>query len=224
MLKKQKCVLSYSGGKDSTLALYHMLQTAEPVALIAMLEEQGQRSRSHGMDTDLIAAQAQALGLPIITAAASWQDYEAKFAEVLQSCQQQGIAVLATGDLDVPAVGSWHEQMAHAAGLELCMPLLQRSHQAVVDEFIALGFVAIVVTVNLSLGMRPEDLGRQFDREFVQELQARGIDVAGEGGEFHTTVIDGPIFSQPLNVRQGERVYHGEYGFLPLYVNTTTEE
>ena len=72
--------------------------------------------------------------------------------------------------------------------------------------------------------MLPEDLGRYFDREFVQELQARGIDVAGEGGEFHTTVIDGPIFSQPLNVRQGERVYHGEYGFLPLYVNTTTEE
>ena len=89
MLKKPKCVVSYSGGKDSTLALYHMLQTAEPVALIAMLEEQGQRSRSHGMDTDLIAAQAQALGLPIITAAASWQGYEAKFAEVLQSCQQQ---------------------------------------------------------------------------------------------------------------------------------------
>ena len=93
MLKKPKCVLSYSGGKDSTLALYHMLQTAEPVALIAMLEEQGQRSRSHGMDTALIAAQAQALGLPIITAAASWQDYEAKFAEVLKSCQQQGKAL-----------------------------------------------------------------------------------------------------------------------------------
>ena len=93
-----------------------------------------------------------------------------------------------------------------------------------VDEFIDLGFVAIVVTVNLSLGMQPEDLGQRFDREFVQELQARGIDVAGEGGEFHTTVIDGPIFSQPLNVRQGERVYHGEYGFLPLYVNTTTEK
>ena len=88
MLEEQKCVLSYSGGKDSTLALFHMLQTAEPVALIAMLEEQGQRSRSHGMDTALIAAQAQALGLPIITAAASWQDYEAKFAEVLKSCQR----------------------------------------------------------------------------------------------------------------------------------------
>ena len=55
MLKKPKCVLSYSGGKDSTLALFHMLQTAEPVALIAMLEEQGQRARSHGMDTTLIA-------------------------------------------------------------------------------------------------------------------------------------------------------------------------
>ena len=183
MLKKPKCVLSYSGGKDSTLALYHMLQTAEPVALIAMLEEQGQRSRSHGMDTALIEAQAQALGLPFITAAASWQDYEAKFAEVLKSCQKQGIAVLATGDLDVPAVGSWHEQMAHTAGLELCMPLLQRSHQAVVDEFLDLGFVAIVVTVNLSLGMQPEDLGRHFDREFVQELQTRGIDCTGQAAQ-----------------------------------------
>ncbi|UOO90197.1 diphthine--ammonia ligase [Vitreoscilla massiliensis] len=219
MQQKQKCVVSYSGGKDSSLALYHMLQTTEVVGLIAMLEEQGQRTRSHGMDTDFISAQAQLLGLPIITAAASWQDYEAEFAKLLAQCQHQGVSVLATGDLDVPAVGSWHEQMAHAAGLQLQMPLLQRPHQAVVDEFIDLGFVAIVVTVNLSLGMRPEDLGREFNREFVQELQQRGIDVAGEGGEFHTSVIDGPIFAQRLAVRQGSKVYHGDYGFLPLYVD-----
>ena len=219
MQQKQTCVVSYSGGKDSSLALYHMLQTTEVVGLIAMLEEQGQRSRSHGMDTAFITAQAQALGLPIISAAASWQDYEAEFAKLLNQCQQQGVSVLATGDLDVPAVGSWHEQMAQAAGLQLQMPLLQRPHQAVVDEFIDLGFIAIVVTVNLSLGMRPEDLGREFNREFVQELQQRGIDVAGEGGEFHTSVIDGPIFSQRLAVRQGSKVYHGDYGFLPLFVD-----
>ena len=219
MQQKQTCVVSYSGGKDSSLALYHMLQTTEVVGLIAMLKEQGQRSRSHGMDTAFITAQAQALGLPIISAAASWQDYEAEFAKLLKQCQQRGVSVLATGDLDVPAVGSWHEQMAQAAGLQLQMPLLQRPHQAVVDEFIDLGFIAIVVTVNLSLGMRPEDLGREFNREFVQELQQRGIDVAGEGGEFHTSVIDGPIFSQRLAVRQGSKVYHGDYGFLPLFVD-----
>ena len=99
MQQKQTVLVSYSGGKDSSLALYHMLQTTEVVGLIAMLEEQGQRSRSHGMDTAFITAQAQALGLPIISAAASWQDYEAEFAKLLKQCQQQGVSVLASGQL-----------------------------------------------------------------------------------------------------------------------------
>ncbi|GGE79535.1 diphthine--ammonia ligase [Priestia taiwanensis] len=209
-------ITSFSGGKDSVLALYKAMQVGEAVGLIVMLEEEGQRSRSHGMPPELIQAQASSLGLPVYMAAASWADYEQVFMELLEKAKNEGTEVLVTGDLDMPEHGCWHDKVTKNAGLKLGMPLWEMDHRAAVDEFINLGFVTVVVTVNLSLGMREEDLGRTFTHEYIKELEDRGIDPCGEGGEFHTTVIDGPIFKEPIPVRQGEILRNGEYAFLPL--------
>ena len=84
------------------------------------------------------------------------------------------------------------------------------------EEFITLGFRSVVVTVNLKLGMKVEDLGKILTLEYIQELESRDIDPCGEGGEFHTTVIDGPIFNKAIPIRQCNIVYHEEYAFLPL--------
>ena len=106
--------------------------------------------------------------------------------------------------------------MTKKAGLKLAMPLWEMNHRQAVDEFIDLGFITMIVTVNLSLGMTEEDLGRILTYDYVQELEARGIDPCGEGGEFHTTVIDGPLFKQPILVRKCSIVRDGDYAFLPL--------
>ncbi|KKO52212.1 diphthine--ammonia ligase [Paenibacillus sp. DMB20] len=211
-----KFVASFSGGKDSTLALYKAMKVGEAVGLIVMLEEEGQRSRSHGMPPELINAQAESIGLPVYTGAASWEDYEAVYMELLEKAKEQGAEVLVTGDLDVPAHGCWHDKVTTNAGLKLGMPLWEMDHLETVQEFINLGFVTIVVTVNLSLGMSEDDLGRILTHEYVKELEARGIDPCGEGGEFHTTVIDGPIFRRPVPVRRCQIVKDGTYAFLPL--------
>ena len=215
-LKGQKFIASYSGGKDSTLALYAALQTGEALGLIIMLEEQGLRSRSHAMPLDIIYAQAQSIGLPIFTASANWQDYEAEFLKLLGKAQDMGAQTLVTGDLDLPEHSCWHEKVAMQAGLELYMPLWQRPHLEVVQEFIKHGFRTIVTTVNLTLGMTADDLGQTLSLDYIQALQRRGIDPCGEGGEFHTTVLDGPLFKNPIAVRQGEILYHGDYAFLTL--------
>lgn len=215
-MKQKKSVVSFSGGKDSTLALYHTLQTGEPLALLMMLEEQGLRSRSHAMPMEMIQAQAASIGLPLLSAASAWENYEQHFLQLLQQGKALGAEVLVTGDLDVPAQNSWHAQMAQRAGLALHMPLYNREHRETVDEFIALGFSAIVVTVNLALGMRPADLGRVLRSDFIEELESRGIDPSGEGGEFHTTVVAGPIFKTPVTVQQGTIIYRDNYAFLPL--------
>ncbi|WCF08298.1 diphthine--ammonia ligase [Paenibacillus thiaminolyticus] len=209
-------VASFSGGKDSTLALYKSMQVGEAVGLIVMLEEEGQRSRSHGMPPELVQAQAESIGLPVYTAATSWADYEKNFMILLAKAKSEGAEVLVTGDLDVPAHGCWHDRVTRIAGLQLGMPLWEMDHLEAVRQFIDLGFVTMLVTVNLSLGMREDDLGRVLTHEYVGELLARGIDPCGEGGEFHTTVIDGPIFRQPIPVRKGEMARSGEYSFLPL--------
>ncbi len=216
MAPGQKFVASYSGGKDSTLALYHALKMGQAAGLIAMLEEHGQRSRSHAMPLEIIHAQAQALGLPILLASASWQSYEAEFLKMLSEARQLGAEVLVNGDLDMPEHGCWHEKVAAQAGLQLCMPLWQRPHLEVIQEFIQLGFQTMLVTVNLKLGMTAADLGRIMTLDYVDELLRRGIDPCGEGGEFHTTVLDGPLFKKPISVRQGEILYHGDYAFLAL--------
>ncbi|WP_045519481.1 diphthine--ammonia ligase [Neobacillus niacini] len=211
-----KFIASFSGGKDSVLALYKAMKVGEAVGLIVMLEEEGKRSRSHGMPPELIHAQANSIGLPVYTAAASWTDYEKVFISLLENAKNQGAELLVTGDLDMPAHGCWHETVTKKAGLKLGMPLWEMNHREAVEEFINLGFVTIMVTVNLSLGMREDDLGRTLTREYVNELEARGIDPCGEGGEFHTTVIDGPIFKHPIPVRKCEIMKDGEYAFLPL--------
>lgn len=212
----RKFIASFSGGKDSVLALYKAMQDGEAIGLIVMLEEEGKRSRSHGMPPALIQAQADSIGLPVYTAAASWAQYEEVFMKLLEQGKHQGAEVLVTGDLDMPAHGCWHDKVTKNAGLGLGMPLWEMDHKEAVLEFIHLGFKTIVVTVNLSLGMREDDLGRVLTLDYIQELEARGIDPCGEGGEFHTTVLDGPIFKKPISVRKCEIWRQDEYAFLPL--------
>ena len=219
---QQKFIVSYSGGKDSTLALYHTMQVGKALGLIVMLEEQGLRSRSHAMSMEIIQAQANALGLPIITASSSWNDYETEFLKLLAHAKQQGAEVLVTGDLDMPEHGCWHDQMTQQAGLKLCMPLWQRPHREVIEEFIQLGFKTMIVTVNLSLGMKVDDLGKILTLDYIQELENRRIDPCGEGGEFHSTVIDGPLFTSPIAVRKGDILYHENYAFLALELESNS--
>ncbi|QNX59776.1 Dph6-related ATP pyrophosphatase [Acinetobacter seifertii] len=212
----KKSIVSFSGGKDSSLALYHAMKTGKVMGLIVMLEEHGQRSRSHAMPLDIIRAQAQAIGLPVFMASSSWNDYESKFISLLNEAKQKGAEVLVTGDLDMPEHGCWHDRVTQTVGLKLGMPLWLRPHREVVEEFIQFGFKSVLVTVNLKLGMKVEDLGKTLTLEYIQELENRGIDPCGEGGEFHTTVIDGPIFNKAIPVRKLDIVYHEEYAFLPL--------
>ena len=214
--QNRKFVASYSGGKDSSLALYQAMQMGEPVALIVMLEDQGLKSRSHGMSLDIIHAQAKAIGLPIYSASATWQDYESQFIQLLQKTQALGAESLVTGDIDLMAHAEWNQSVCDKSKLSLCMPLWQRPRSDIVHEFIQLGFQSIIVTVNLNLGMTVEDLGQVLSLEYVDELFARGIDPCGEAGEFHTTVIDGTIFKHPLSVIKGDILYHENYAFLPL--------
>lgn len=214
--EQRQSIVSFSGGKDSSLALYHAMQTGTVIGLIVMLEEQGQRSRSHAMPLEIIRAQADAVALPVFMTSSSWADYETRFIALLDQAKQHGAEVLVTGDLDMPEHGCWHDRVTQQVGLKLGMPLWLRPHREVVEEFIQLGFKSVIVTINLKLGMQVADLGKILTLDYIQELEDRGVDPCGEGGEFHTTVIDGPIFNKAIPVRHGDIVYHEEYAFLPL--------
>ena len=192
-----RAFFSWSGGKDSMLALHRALAAGASVeALLAMFDESGERSRSHAIAPPLMRAQAVALGIPLVIASAGWADYESVFNAQLRRFAAQGITHGLFGDIDLQPHRDWEEKVCAAAGLRAGLPLWQEPRRALVDELLALGYRARVVCVDarfLDAGF----CGREFDATFLADLPA-GVDACGENGEFHTFVFDGPRFAAPV--------------------------
>ena len=215
-LRATKYFCSWSGGKDSCLALHRtMSRWGRPACLVNMLTEDGVHSRSHGLPATLLDAQAAAIGVPIVHGSATWEDYEAQFVACLKDLQAQGVTAGVFGDIDLQVHWDWEKSVCAQAGMIALEPLWQAAHRDLVAEFLTAGFEAMIVTVNLT-AVPEEFLGRVFSPETVADLEALGVDPSGEGGEFHTVVLDGPIFSRrvPYEIVGVHR--HGDYATLEL--------
>lgn len=190
-------LVSWSGGKDSCLALWHARQSGMSVTrLITAMDESGSGSRSHGVPPELITAQADALGLDLRFYDTSWKTYEDKFIAMLKEAREDGIQHAIFGDIDLVPHREWEEKVCAQAGLQAVLPLWNEPRIKLVDEFLALGFKAVVVCVNGNY-LSEDFCGREFDAAFLSDLPA-GVDACGENGEFHTFVYDGPMFSGPV--------------------------
>jgi uncharacterized protein (TIGR00290 family) len=182
-----------------------------------MLTEDGRRSRSHGLAREVLEAQAAAIGAPLLTASATWDDYETAFIELLKLASHRGAATAVFGDIDIPRHRAWEEKVSAAAGLEAALPLWQEDRFSLLEEWWSAGFKARIVVAREGLVDR-RYLGRVLDREVALELAAAGVDPCGENGEFHTVVTAGPLFKQPLQVRLGEQVLRSGCWFQDLAV------
>lgn len=208
-MKKSFC--SWSGGKDSCLALYRALQNGFDVRyLLTMFDETENRSRSHAVARELIEAQADALGIELLTAKASWQNYEEVFVETLKDFQNQQITHGIFGDIDLEPHREWEEKVCALAEIEAVLPLWSENRRKLVDEFIAEGFKAVVVCVNEKF-LDTSFCGRIFDENFLADLP-EDVDACGENGEFHTFVFDGKIFKNPVKYEVAE-IYRHETQF-----------
>ncbi|BCL76988.1 ATP pyrophosphatase [Jeongeupia sp. HS-3] len=209
-------VASWSGGKDSCLALHRAIAAGHaPVALITMLDETGARSRSHGIPPAILTLQAAALGVPLITGNAGWSDYEAEFVARLGRARDDfGARAAVFGDIDLQAHRDWEEMVCARTELGALLPLWQQDRRALVEEMIDSGIRAMIVSCNEALG--PDFLGRSIDAQTLADLDAAGVDVCGENGEYHTLVLDAPRFAAPLDVVCGEKQLHGSYWFIEL--------
>lgn len=207
---------SWSGGKDSCLAMYHaMREGGKPRFLLTMLTEDNERSRSHGLPVTLIRKQALALGIPLVVRATSWDDYEVTFLSALREFERQGVEVGVFGDIDIDAHREWVEQVCCSAAIRPYQPLWKQARRRLLEELFKTGFKATIVVVKEGTLDR-RFLGKTLDADVVLEIEEMGIDSSGEQGEYHTVVTDGPIFSAPLHLDMKRQVLRDGYWFLEV--------
>ena len=211
--------LSWSGGKDSALVLWMLRrQLLEPEALITTVTENYERVSMHGVRRELLARQAEALGIPLVEVlippACVNEIYEARMAEAFAVGPLSGVEMVAFGDLFLEDVRAYRERRLEAAGRRGLFPLWGQDTAALAREFIEAGFEATLVCVDpgaLDAGF----CGRRYDERLLAELPPR-VDPCGENGEFHTFVTAGPIFRDPVACETGEIVEREGFVFCDL--------
>jgi uncharacterized protein (TIGR00290 family) len=204
--------LSWSGGKDSALALHALRAGSEHdvVALLTSVTREYDRVSIHGVRRALLQAQAEALGLPLIEVAlepkSSDAAYQRAFLEALAKLAERHPSVrgIAFGDLYLRDVRDYRDRLLAETVFRGLYPLWGQPTRALAESFVAAGFRATLVCVD-ETQLDASFAGRAYDRALLDELPA-SADPCGENGEFHTFVHDGPIFARPIPIEQGEIV------------------
>jgi uncharacterized protein (TIGR00290 family) len=213
-------VLSWSGGKDSALALWALRreERVEPVALLTTLTEEYARISMHGVRRELLEAQAGAAGLPLvevgIPAACSNDVYEQRMAQTLASTELAGVDAVAFGDLFLTDVRAYREERLGRVGKRAVFPVWGRDTERLARTFIQAGFEAVLVCVD-PRRLDPSFAGRRYDEALLGDLPA-GVDPCGENGEFHTFVNAGPIFARPIPHEIGDVVERDGFAFCDV--------
>ncbi len=202
--------MNWSGGKDSALALWRILQTGQYSidTLLTTLNAANRRVSMHGVREELLDAQAARLNLPqtklVLPEETSMTDYQQQMGITLEPLVEAGVTHAVFGDLFLADLRAWRETQLARWSLTGVFPLWQIPSLQLLDEFWAAGFATVVVSVN-SAYLDASFCGRVLDRAFVDGLPP-GVDPCGENGEFHTFVYQAPYFSAPIPIRIGETV------------------
>jgi len=201
-------VTSWSGGKESCFACYKAMLDGFEVSHLLNFISKEERCMSHGLDSKLMVAQSQAIGIPIVQREVTWDTYEEGFKAAMRELKQMGVEGAVFGDIDIQEHKDWVDRVCGEVGVTPMEPLWGLNPKQILIDFIEEGFEAIVVNVKADL-FGEEWLGRKLDRSFLEDLQKlrreHDFHICGESGEYHTLVIDGPIFEKRIRVLDGRR-------------------
>lgn len=217
-MKTKKAFCSWSGGKDSALALHRAMKdvSIEVTHCLNTITEDGKYSRSHGIRTDILRSQVEAMGFSIVQVPTTWDTYEAQFKKAASALKEEGISVGIFGDIDLEPHREWVERVCEEIGITPILPLWLGKRDVLMNEFIDAGFEA-VVTATEGSAMGKEWLGRAIDQKFIDDLSKEShIDLCGEKGEYHTIVLNGPMFKKRLVIRKTDPGKIEKHWFLNI--------
>jgi uncharacterized protein (TIGR00290 family) len=219
-LEKLKAFCCWSGGKESSLSCYKVMQNKkyEVAYLLNMISIDGKCSRSHGISSESLRAQAKAIGIPIVQRRTTWKSYEEEIKKAISDFKKENVCTGVFGDIDLQGHKDWVERVCKEIGVSPILPLWKDKRDEILKEFIEIGFKAIVIATKADL-LGKEWLGREIDERFVRDLKNIGnIDLCGENGEYHTFVYDGPIFKTFVKFVPGKKILKDERWFLEIVV------
>jgi diphthine-ammonia ligase len=213
----KQAFVSWSGGKDCCLACYRASSLGLNVRyLLNMLSEDGRISRSHGLPARWIQTQAEAMEIPLVQQKTTDDTYANEFKNALSNLRQMGITDGIFGDIDYESHRQWNNEVCAESGIIPHLPLWQEDQDKLVREFIDAGFEAVVVTTKADL-LGDEWLGRKLDYDFLADLsKLENVTPCGEAGEFHTLVVDGPLFKKRIEIGETKKIFKDGYRFLDI--------
>lgn len=207
-----KTILNWSGGKDSARALYELQRqpgTLEISQLVTTISMAYDRITQHGVKTELLLKQADAIGLPLyciyLPDSPTMENYNRMMSRSFHYFKTCGYSDTVYGDIFLENLRSFREEKASEMGFKAHFPLWKRSTEELARSFVDAGFKAITVCVD-DRYLGEDFIGREYNHQFLDDLPD-GVDLCGEYGEFHTFVYDGPVFSSPVPVRKAEIVH-----------------
>ncbi len=205
---KTKVISSWSGGKDCCLALYRAMKLGYKAGvLLNFISGATGRGCFHGLAGSLLRRQAELLGIPLAQRPVSpdMQEYEKEFKAAVQDIRGDTISHMVFGDIYLLDHHSWVQRVCSEIDIIPLQPLWNEPVDDLIAGFCGAGFKAVIISCRSDL-LGKEYLGRYVDRELADELKKKGICPCGENGEYHTLVVDGPIFSRPLRILRAEPV------------------
>ena len=212
----KRFVASYSGGKDSVLAVYRAVNAGlRPMGLMTTYNMDSKRSWFHGMDEGVLQRAAESMGMPLTLIRTSGASYAESFESALLEAKAGGAEVCVFGDIDIEGHLDWCSERCVNTGLVPFFPLLGAQRRDVAYEFADAGFSAIIKTVDTSR-LPGSVLGRIISRGVLDEIESSGADICGENGEYHTFVFDGPLFSRTVPFEVKETVDWETYKILHI--------
>ena len=174
---------------------------------------------SHGLDPKLIRAQAQAIKIPIIQRKLTWDTYEREFKKAVLEIKQAGVKGVVFGDVDLQEHKDWVDRVCKELGIEAIEPLWGADPEQLLTEFMNEGFEATVVRAKADI-FGEEWLGLEIDENFVKELRKlknkSNFHILGEAGEYHTFVINGPMFKRRIRILEADKFLKDGYWSLDI--------
>jgi diphthine-ammonia ligase len=205
---------SWSGGKDGCFACYLALAQGYRVShLVNCVAKEYQRVNFHGTETRLVQMQGEAVGIPVFQPETTFGNYTEDFKDAIRALLPGSIKGMVFGDIYNDQHLAWVEGVCAELGIEAVEPLWGKSTDDVINQFLDAGFEAIIVAADAKL-IGEEWLGRQVDREFIDYLKSRAIDPCGESGEYHTVVVNGPLFKRQIEITESRTIQRNGYWFL----------